>query len=142
MKIFGVGLLCVACFTIQAQDQTDNRVHFACTAVTPLKLLKCQTTLGPKAGRELIQADPPYLSAADFARRARVGDAWWPGKSGDLIVITFAATEIRQDSKEFHLLGDAEIHTATQTVQAGDAVYHSDTGEIEAHGNVRVKPLQ
>ena len=76
MRIFGIGLLCAACFAISAQDLPDNRVHFACTAVTPLKLLKCQTTLGPKAGRELIQADPPYRSAADFARRARGGDPW------------------------------------------------------------------
>jgi hypothetical protein len=50
-------LFSFACLSISAQDQPDNRVHFACTAVTPLKLLKCQTTLGPQAGRQLINAD-------------------------------------------------------------------------------------
>jgi lipopolysaccharide assembly outer membrane protein LptD (OstA) len=141
MKRFAVGLLCIGCLAISAQDQLDNRVHYACTAVTPLKLLKCQTTLEPQAGRELISADPPYRSVEDFARRARVGDKWWPGKSNDLIVVTFAANGIQQDARVFRLQGNAEIHTATQVVEAGDAVYHSDTGEIEAHGDVRVKPV-
>jgi hypothetical protein len=136
MKLFVAGLLCVACIAISAQDQPDNRVHFACTAVTPLKLLKCQTTLGPQAGRQLINADPPYRSVEDFARRARVGDPWWPRKSNDLIVVTFAASGIQQDARVFRLQGNAEIHTATQVVEAADAVYHSDTGD----GDVRVKP--
>lgn len=142
MKRFAAGFFCIACLAISAQDQADNRVHYACTAVTPLKLLKCQTTLGPRAGRELIQADPPDRSVEDFARRARVGDKWWPGNSNDLIVVTFAANEIQQDSRTFRLQGNAEIRTATQVVEAGDAVYQSDTGEIEAHGDVRVKPAQ
>src|SRR5665213_4363158 len=102
MKLFAAGLLCVACLAISAQDQLDNRVHYACTAVTPLKLLKCQTTLGPQAGRQLINADPPFRSVEDFARRARVGDKWWPATSNDLIVITFAASEIQQDATVFH----------------------------------------
>lgn len=142
MKFFVAGLLCIGCLAISAQDQPDNRVHYACIAVTPLKLLKCQTTLGPRTGRQLINAEPPYRSVEDFARRARVGDPWWPGKSNDLIVATFAASEIQQDARVFHLHGNAEIHTATQVVEAGDAVYRSDTGEIEAHGDARVKPTQ
>jgi lipopolysaccharide assembly outer membrane protein LptD (OstA) len=141
MKLFAAGLLCVACLSISAQDQPDNRVHYACTAVTPLKLLKCPTTLGPNARRRLNSADPPYRSDEDFARRARVGDPWWPGKSNDLIVVTFAASGIQHDARVFRLQGNAEIHTAAQTVEANDAVYHSDTGKIEAHGHVRVKPV-
>ena len=133
MKLLAAGLLCMACLSISAQDQPDfhafdGRVHFACAAVTPLKLLKCQTTLGPEAGRRLLSADPPYRSVEDFARRARVGDPWWPGKSNDLIVVTFAASRIQQDAKVFRLEGNAEIHTATQVVDADDAVYHSDRG--------------
>jgi lipopolysaccharide assembly outer membrane protein LptD (OstA) len=142
MKAFVACLVCLGCFAISAQDRPDNRVHYACTAVTPLRLLKCQTTLGPQAGRQLINADPPYRSVEDFARRARVGDPWWPGKSKDLIVVTFAASGIQQDARVFRLQGNAEIHTATQVVEASDAVYHSDTGEIEAHGDVRVKPVE
>lgn len=62
-------MLALVCLTILAQDQPDLRVHYACTAVTPLKLLKCQTTLGPEAARQLISAgaDRPYRSVADFA---------------------------------------------------------------------------
>ena len=56
---------------------------------------------------------------------------WWPGRSKDLIVVTFAADGIQQDARVFRLHGNAEIHTATQVVEAADAVYHSDTGEIE-----------
>lgn len=117
-------MLALACLTISAQDQPDNRVHYACTAVTPLKLLKCQTTLGPEAGRRLISAgaDRPYRSVADFARNARVGDAWWPEKSTDLIVVTFAASAIQRDAEVFHLEGNAEIHTAAQVVEADDVV--------------------
>lgn len=137
-------MLALVCLTISAQDQPDPRVYYACTAVTPLKLLKCQTTLGPEAGRRLISAgaDRPYLSVADFAMHARVGDAWWPEKSTDLIVVTFAASTIEQDARVFHLEGKAEIHTAAKVVEADDVVYHSDTGEIEAHGDVIVKPVE
>jgi lipopolysaccharide assembly outer membrane protein LptD (OstA) len=142
MKLLVAALLCIACLSISAQDQPDTRVHYACTAVTPLKLLKCQTTLGPQAGRRLISAGSSYRSVEDFARRARVGEPWWPGKSNDLIVVTFAAARIQQDGRAFRLEGAAEIHTAAQVVEAGDAVYHSDTGEIEAHGDVREKPAR
>jgi lipopolysaccharide assembly outer membrane protein LptD (OstA) len=139
MRFLAVGLFCIACLSISAQDQPDNRVHYACTSVTPLKLLACQTNLGPEAGRRLLSGDPQYRSAEDFARNARVGDPW-PGKSNYVVVVTFAASDIQQDSKVFRLQGKAEIHTAAQVVEADDAVYHSDTGEIEAHGNVLVKP--
>ncbi len=140
MKFLAAGLW-IACLSISAQDQPDDRVHYACTEVTPLKLLACQTTLGPIAARRLLGGDPQYRSSEDFARNARVGDPWWPGKSNYVVRVTFAASDIQQDAKLFRLQGKVEIHTSIQVIEADDAVYHSDTGEIESRGNVRVKPV-
>lgn len=38
------------------------------------------------------------------------------------------------------LRGEVEIKTDSVTVRADQAVYHKDTGEIEATGNVRIAP--
>lgn len=137
MKFIAAGLF-IAFLSISGQGQPDNRVHFACTAVTPIKLLKCQTTLGFSNLRILFD-DRRYASGAEFARKAQVGDLWWPG-GPDTIVVTLAADNIRQERREYRLTGNSEIHTSAMTLEADDAVYHSDTGEIESHGNVRVKP--
>jgi hypothetical protein len=109
--------------------------------MTPLRLLNCQTTLGPEAGRRLISADPRYHSAHDFARNERVGDSWRPGKSNDVVVVTFAASGIVQDDRMCRLQGNAGIHTASQVLVADDASYHSDSGEIDANVDVRVRPV-
>jgi lipopolysaccharide assembly outer membrane protein LptD (OstA) len=141
MKLFAAGLMCVAFAAVSAQDKPDSRVHFACTAVTPAHLLKCQTTLGPEAGRRFVSDDRHYSSIADFARKAKVGDHWWPGKSTDVIVVTLAASDIEQDQRTYRLTGEAEIHTATSVFTSDNAIYHADTGEIEGRGDVRVKPV-
>lgn len=117
MKLFTAIPLCTACASISAQDRADNRVHFACVAVTPMKLLKCHTTLGYD-NVHVPADDRRYTSGADFARQAKVGDRWWPVGGGS-IVVTLAASVVESD----------------------DAVYRADTGEVEAHGNVRVKPV-
>ena len=139
MKLPAAIVFCVVCASICAQDQPDNHVYFACTAVTPMKLLKCHTTLGYD-NLHVLAEDRRYISGADFARHARVGDAWWPVGDGS-IVVTFAASDIRQESRVYRLTGQSEIHTATIDLFADDAVYHSDTGEVEARGNVRVVPV-
>jgi len=136
MKLLAVGLW-IACLSISAQDQPDNRVHFACVEVTPLKLLKCHTTLG--YDNHVIADDRWYASGADFARHAKIGDPWWP-VGGGAIVLTLAADDIRQEQRRYILTGHAEIHTTMMSLAADDAVYHSDTGEIESRGSVRVKP--
>ena len=105
-----------------------------------MRLLKCQSTLGPDSARRLVTDDPLYRSAAEFARKARVGDRWWPARSNDIVVVTFAASSITSKPKVFRLQGKAEIHTPTMALEADEADYHLDTGEIEAHGNVRVTP--
>jgi len=38
-----------------------------------------------------------------------------------------------------HLNGNVEITATGFLLQADEATYHTDTGEIEAHGNVRMK---
>ena len=139
MKLFAAVLLFITCASISAQDQEDHRVHFACMAVTPTKLLKCQTTL-ELSGIRLIGADRVYTSPADFARHAHVGDPWWPTGTGT-VVLTLAASDIRQEQNVDRLTGSSEIHTTTMDLYADDAVYHTDSGEIEARGNVRVKPV-
>ena len=143
MKLVAAGLMCVVFAAVFAQDQPDNRVHYACVTVTPARLLECVTTLGPALGRHLVANDPhpSGSSIAEFARTAKVGDRWFTKGSNDLVVITFAASGIQQKLSVYRLTGEAEIHTTAMTLTADDAVYHSDTGEIEAHGNVRVRPV-
>jgi len=138
MKFLAAGLIFVVFAGVSAQDQPDNRVHFACTAITPLKLLKCHTTLGYD-NLHVLAEDSRYTSGADFARHARVGDQWWP-VGGGTIVVTLAASDIRHDDRIYTLTGQAEIHTTTMDIEADDAVYHADTGAVEARGDMRVKP--
>lgn len=141
MKLFVASLMCVTFAAVSAQDKPDNRVHFACTAVTPAHLLKCQTTLGLQTpARRLISDDRRYSSVQEFAREAKVGDHWWPGRSNDVIAVTLAASDIQQEKRTYRLTGDAEIHTTTMVFTSDNAIYHSDTGEIEGRGDVRVKP--
>jgi lipopolysaccharide assembly outer membrane protein LptD (OstA) len=40
-----------------------------------------------------------------------------------------------------HLKGNVEIKTDTMTLTATEAYYNEDTGEIEALGTVRIKPI-
>jgi len=74
--------------------------------------------------------------------------------------VTVAARSIEREAEYpsvIHLKGDAEIRmpvcfsngkkgalvcTGDTIVRADEAEYHEDTGEIEAHGNVRVTPLR
>jgi len=139
MKSFTAILLCMACAVVSAQDQPDNRVHFACVAVTPMKFLKCHTTFGYD-NLHILADDPRYTSGADFARHAQVGDHWWPS-GPDPIVVTLAASDIHQEGRVYRLTGNSEIHTTAVTVLADDIVYHSDTGTFELLGNVRVTPI-
>ena len=140
MRLLAAGLACLICASASAEDQPDDRMHYACAAVTPQRILKCQSNIGPNAARRFLTADKRYTSAEDFARHARVGDQWWPEGAGP-IVATFAASGIQLDSDGFRLRGKAEIHTTTLGIEADELDYHRGTGEIEARGNVRVKPV-
>ena len=85
------------------------------------------------------RSDDAGPEAQEFARTAKVG-RWWPDGNGN-VVATFEATHIETDPTIFRLKGNAEITTAVLIVQADEAEYHWDTGEIEARGNVHVKPV-
>jgi len=47
----------------------------------------------------------------------------------------------KADSHLVHLKGHVEIRTATMILTADEAYFNEDTGEIEAPGSVRVKPI-
>jgi lipopolysaccharide assembly outer membrane protein LptD (OstA) len=140
MSRFAMILMCLFCVAVPAQDLKDERVHKACLAV-PKLFLKCQST-GPYLTSEFHSTDLRYSSPQEFARNAKVGDRWWPGGSG-AIAVTFAASAIDRDTKAMmiRLKGNAEIHTVAMSVEADEADYYLETGEIEARGNVRVKPV-
>ncbi len=56
---------------------------------------------------------------------------------------TLAAFSIQRGASYpsvIHLKGDVEIRRTGMVLRADQADYHEDTGEIEARGNVRVKP--
>jgi lipopolysaccharide assembly outer membrane protein LptD (OstA) len=124
MKLFALGIagiVWIACFPTLAQNQTPFE-RWACLASG-----KCQ------------QSNDPQPEKQQFARTAKVG-RWWPEERGP-IVTTFMATRINSDQNVLQLRGDAEIATSTVIVQADEAAYHWDTGEIDARGNVHVKPI-
>jgi lipopolysaccharide assembly outer membrane protein LptD (OstA) len=121
MKLFALGIACVACFPGIAQNQTQFERR-AC-----LSSSKCQ------------QSNDPQPEKQEFARTAKVG-RWWPEEHGS-IVVTFMASRIDSDQNVFRLKGNAEIATSAAIVQADEADYHWDTGEIDARGNVHVKPI-
>jgi lipopolysaccharide assembly outer membrane protein LptD (OstA) len=55
----------------------------------------------------------------------------------EAIVIAVSATH---EGDTFHLKGDVEIRTDTILLKADEASYNHATGEIDAHGDVKVMP--
>ena len=51
---------------------------------------------------------------------------------------TFKGNIIEKDGMVVTLRGDVEVKTDSVIVHADKAVYHNDTGEIEATGNVQI----
>jgi lipopolysaccharide assembly outer membrane protein LptD (OstA) len=51
-----------------------------------------------------------------------------------------AAVSMTQEGDVFHLKGAVEIRTDTVLLKADEASYNHETGEIEAHGDVKVTP--
>ena len=121
MKLFALGIAWIACSLSIAQNQTPF-VRWACLSST-----KCQ------------KSNDPQPENQEFARSAKVG-RYWPDKHGSIFA-TFMATRIDSGQNVVHLRGNAEIATNTVIVQADEADYHWDTGEIDARGNVHVKPI-
>ena len=122
MKLLPVGALSIAYFLVVARAQAPLE-RWACLSID-----KCQ------------RSGDPRPEAQEFARAARIG-RFWPEEHGNVIA-TFMADRIRSDERVFRLNGNAEIITSTVTVKADEADYHWDTGEIEARGTVRVKPIR
>jgi len=56
-------------------------------------------------------------------------------------VVSITAAEAQPDIRILRLKGRVEIKTSTMLIQADEAEYHGDTGEIEARGNVHIKPI-
>jgi len=127
MRPLALSLLGITCFPAFTQVQTDTGEHRACVVVEK-KLLKCLSSLdGPDETER-------------FARTAHVGDIW-PGSGKTPIAVTLSATGIRPHAEVTELFGNVEIHTAKLVVLADSAIYHHETGEVEASGNVRVAPV-
>jgi lipopolysaccharide assembly outer membrane protein LptD (OstA) len=89
---------------------------------------------------------PPVLfPALCFAVGA--GSAIWAEKptirvqqdlhNPEAIVIAVSAAH---EGDIFHLKGDVEIRTDTLLLKADEATYNHATGEIDAHGDVKLKP--
>jgi lipopolysaccharide assembly outer membrane protein LptD (OstA) len=51
-----------------------------------------------------------------------------------------AAVNSTHDGEIFHLMGEVEIRTDTIFLRADEATYNHATGEIEAHGDIKVTP--
>ena len=53
---------------------------------------------------------------------------------------TVAAVSVAHEGEIFHLKGAVEIRTDTIVLRADEATCNHATGEIEAHGDIKVKP--
>ncbi len=53
-----------------------------------------------------------------------------------------ASGRIEESSGIVYLKGGVEISLGTHTVTAEEAEYDRNTGEVQAHGNVRVRPIR
>jgi lipopolysaccharide assembly outer membrane protein LptD (OstA) len=53
--------------------------------------------------------------------------------------IGLTATAIQRQAPMIQLRGDVEIRTKDMILRADEANYNQNTGEIEAHGTVRIK---
>jgi len=128
MKPLASSLVWITCFSISAQDQSGTQLErWACTEFV------CQVT---------TDARP---EAREFARNARAGSPWWPN-GGGVVSVTLAATSMQREHDQgpydvIRLKGSVEIGTSAFILQADEADYHWSSGEIEARGNVRVKPV-
>ena len=121
MKLFVFGITSMLCFPGVAQNPANSE-QWVCISSS-----KC------------LRSDDPKPENQKFARTAKVG-RWWTEEHG-AIVVTFAATRIESDQNVFRLRGNAEIATNSVIVQAAEANYYWDTGEIDPQGDVRVKPI-
>ena len=122
MKPFALCVVWIACSSGIAQDQTDSGERWAC-----LTSSKCLRTRDARS------------DAQEFARTAKVGAYWAEGKGS--IAATFAANHIESSGDRFQLRGNVEINTNTLILRADEADYHWDTGELDARGNVHVRPI-
>ena len=121
MRKVALGLAWTVCFSGLAQDRTQLE-RWACLADR-----KCQQSNDSKPEKQ------------EFARTAKVGQ-WWTEEHAP-IQETFTAAHIESDGDVVRLNGNVEIATSTVVLQADEADYHWDTGEIDARGNVHVKPI-
>jgi lipopolysaccharide assembly outer membrane protein LptD (OstA) len=121
VRPLALGVVWIACLPGIAQDQLQFD-RWACLA-----------------NKKCLQSNDPRPENQAFARTAKV-DQWWP-EERDQIVATFKASRIDSEFDVFRLTGNAEIATGVVIVQADEADYHWDTGEIDARGNVHVRPI-
>jgi lipopolysaccharide assembly outer membrane protein LptD (OstA) len=121
LGIIGLGILSIALIPVTAQDQPQFE-RWVCMSNN-----KCQRS---NDGRP---------EAQEFARTAKIG-RFWAEEHGNIIA-TFRGDRIDSDQDVFRIRGNAEIVTSALTLTADEADYHWDTGEVEARGSVRVKPV-
>ena len=85
-----------------------------------------QDSQGPLS-HERLQASAAKWKALHWLHTPRLGK---PVMKGNILT---------EDGMLITLRGEAEITTDSVSVNADKAVYHKDTGEIEASGNVQIR---
>ena len=129
MKLIALSLVCIAFFPALAQDKPE-RERRACLIVAK-KVLKCQST-------RMLYGTPEHIK---YAQTAQVGDKWWP-VGDDPITVTLEADSLQSEAGVTRLTGNVEIHTTKLVLMADQAIYHPETGEIDASGNVHITPVE
>ncbi len=54
--------------------------------------------------------------------------------------VSFVAKSIEENLGIYYLKGNVEINLGTYIVQADEAEYFQDSGDLQPHGNVHIKP--
>lgn len=56
-------------------------------------------------------------------------------------IVQLAAKSLEQNAGMVYLKGSVEINLGTYALVADEAEYYQDSGEIQTHGDVRLKPM-
>ena len=90
------------------------------------------------AGLTILAQNPQESLARDQLQAYAAKWKARPLLNGPQSTPAFKGNIVTEDGMLITLRGEAEIKTDSVIVHANKAVYHKDSGEIEATGNVRV----
>ena len=133
MKLLAAGL-CLTLLPLVGQDNEQAASRRMAVTET-LSFLEEQAALAQQQAADAAKRAADIAQSLERAKQAVALEAarenWFPGVT---------AQSIQRDGTVLHLKGGVKIIQERIIVTADEAEYHTDTGEIEPRGNVRIRP--